>query len=118
MRWVLVLLWGLATLPAAALDRDAFSFTHYDLQVTLDPHQHGLAVEGTVELRNASKGAQREVVLQISSSLSWLSVLVKSLHTPNQTVCFPPSGSRKVAGWRAPNEKWVVRAAGMTYFRG
>jgi hypothetical protein len=65
----------MVALPGAALDRAAFSFTHYDMQVRLDPHQHGLAVEGTVELRNASQGPQREVVLQISSSLRWLSVL-------------------------------------------
>ena len=62
-------------LPATALDRNALSFTRYDLEATVDPHQHGLAVEGTVELRNASGSPQREAVLQISSSLHWLSVL-------------------------------------------
>lgn len=70
-----VLLCALAALPAMALDRNAFTFTQYDLRVTLDPHQHGLAAEGTVELRNTSPLPQREVVLQISSSLRWLSVL-------------------------------------------
>jgi hypothetical protein len=34
-----------------------------------------LAVEGTVELRNVSRNPQREAVLQISSSLHWVSVL-------------------------------------------
>ncbi len=66
---------SLAALPAMALDRNAFSFTRYDLRVTLDPQQHGLAAEGTVELRNTSQRPQREVSLQISSSLRWLSVL-------------------------------------------
>ncbi len=61
-------------LPAMALDRSAFSFTRYDLQATFDPRQHGLAVEGTVELRNVSRNPQREAVLQISSSLHWLAV--------------------------------------------
>jgi hypothetical protein len=57
------------------VDRNAFTFAHYDLKVTLDPHQQGLSAEGTVELRNSSKVPQPEVVLQISSSLHWLSVL-------------------------------------------
>ena len=64
-----------ASLPAVALDRNAYSFTRYDLRVALDPHQHGLAAEGTVEVRNISPRPQREVSLQISSSLHWLSVL-------------------------------------------
>jgi hypothetical protein len=70
-----ILVCTLAALPAAALDRNAFTFTHYDLQLSIDPHQHGLAVEGVVEVRNASRLPQREVVLQISSSLRWLSIL-------------------------------------------
>jgi hypothetical protein len=65
----------LAALPAVALDRNAFSFTRYDLQVTVDPHQRALAVEGAVELRNVSSQPQHEAALQISSSLRWLSVL-------------------------------------------
>lgn len=75
-RVVLAILLGtLAALPAAALDRKAFTFTRYDLQLIVDPHQHGLAVEGEVTVRNASRLPQREVVLQISSSLRWLSIL-------------------------------------------
>jgi hypothetical protein len=70
-----ILLSTLAALPAAALDRNAFTFTRYDLQLTVDPHQHGLAVEGEVTVRNTSRLPQREVVLQISSSLRWLSIL-------------------------------------------
>src|ERR1039458_9319694 len=65
----------LFSLPAQALDRNAFSFTRYDLQGTIDPHQHALAVEGTVELRNVSSQPQSQAALQISSSLRWLSVL-------------------------------------------
>jgi hypothetical protein len=69
-----LVLFALGALPAMALDRNAFSFTRYDLRITVDPHQHGLAAEGTVEVRNVSQGPQREVSLQISSSLRWLSV--------------------------------------------
>lgn len=70
-----VLLCAIVVPQARALDRDAFSFTRYDLQVTLDPHQHGLAAAGALEVRNISQQPQHEVVLQISSSLHWLSVL-------------------------------------------
>jgi hypothetical protein len=69
-----VVFFALAAVPAMALDRNAFSFTRYDLQLNFDPHQHGFSAEGTVELRNISKQPQREAVLQISSSLQWLAL--------------------------------------------
>ena len=62
--------------PILALDRGAFSFPLCDLQVQIDPRQHWLAAEGTVELRNISSQPQTEAALQISSSLRWLSVQV------------------------------------------
>ena len=71
----LVLLSMLFAVPALALDRNAFAFTHYDLQLTVDPHEQALTAEGTVELRNLSSQPQTEAALQISSSLHWLSVL-------------------------------------------
>ncbi len=78
MRRLLVLaLLALLALPAAALDRNALTFTRYDLRLTLDPHQHSLAAEGAVELRNDSRIAQREAVLQLSSSLRWLAILAE-----------------------------------------
>ncbi len=61
-------------MPACALDRTAFAFTATDLQVTLDPAQHALYAEGTLELPTA-EAPQRDVVLQISSTLRWMSVL-------------------------------------------
>ena len=70
-----VLCCALAAAPALGLDRNAFDFTRYDLQASLDPHQHGLSVEGTVEVRNATKTPQHEIALQISSSLRWAQVL-------------------------------------------
>jgi hypothetical protein len=73
LAFALVLL--LFALPALALDRNAFSFPRYDLQLTFDPPQQALTVEGTVELRNISSRPQSEAALQISSSLHWLSVL-------------------------------------------
>ncbi|MDR3764271.1 MAG: hypothetical protein P4M01_09275 [Acidobacteriota bacterium] len=77
MRRILIaLLVALCAMPAAALDRSALAFTRYDLHATLDPHLHGLAVEGTVVVRNRSQQPQSEAVLQISSSLHWAAVHV------------------------------------------
>jgi hypothetical protein len=61
---------------AVALDREAFTFTNYDLNVQLEPEQHRLGVRGKVTLRNDSQTPQKIAVLQISSSLDWRSVKV------------------------------------------
>jgi hypothetical protein len=57
-----------------ALDREAFSFTNYDLNLRVEPEQHRLGVRGKVTLRNDSQTPQKIAVLQISSSLDWRSV--------------------------------------------
>ena len=62
------------TIHASALDREAFSFTRYDLDLTLDPGQQRLGVRGKITLRNDSDAPQRFVTLQISSSLHWASI--------------------------------------------
>ncbi len=59
---------------AHALDREAFTFTSYDLDVRIEPEQQRLAVRGRVTLRNDSSSPQRNFVLQISSSLDWRSI--------------------------------------------
>ncbi len=56
------------------LDREAFSFTDYDLNLQIEPDQHRLGVRGKILLRNDSTTPQKIVVLQISSSLTWRSV--------------------------------------------
>ena len=63
----------LITLPAAAfaLDRNAFTFTRYDLEVRIDPEEQALAARGKITLRNDSDQPQANVVLQVSSSLDW-----------------------------------------------
>jgi hypothetical protein len=58
----------------SALDREAFSFTNYDLNVRLEPEQHRIGVRGKVTLRNDSSTPQATAVLQISSSLDWRSI--------------------------------------------
>ncbi|HEX8925241.1 MAG TPA: hypothetical protein VF786_05585 [Terriglobales bacterium] len=61
-------------IPAHALDRHAFVFTNTTLQVSLDPATHTLAASGTVQAKNVSPQSQRDIALQISSSLSWQNI--------------------------------------------
>ena len=67
-----------AVLTASALDREAFSFRRYDLDLTIDSRQQRLGVRGKVRLRNDSNSPQRSLVLQISSTLHWASIQTES----------------------------------------
>ena len=58
----------------SALDREAFTFTNYNLDVRVEPEQQRLAVRGKITLRNDSASPQKNLSLQISSSLGWRSV--------------------------------------------
>ena len=60
--------------PVLALDREAFTFTKYDLNVRIEPEQQRLGVRGTITLRNDSSAPQKNLALQISSSLAWRSI--------------------------------------------
>src|ERR1700733_1309127 len=57
-----------------ALDREAFTFTNYDLNVRVEPEQQRLAVRGKITLRNDSSAPQKNLTLQISSSLKWRAI--------------------------------------------
>ena len=57
-----------------SLDREAFTFTNYDLNLQVEAEQHRLGVRGKITLRNDSPSPQKIAVLQISSSLDWRSV--------------------------------------------
>jgi hypothetical protein len=70
-----------------SLDREAFTFTAYDLNVRIEPDQHRLGVRGKITLRNDSPTAQKLAVLQISSSLDWRSI--KAADKPLQFVSQP-----------------------------
>ena len=59
---------------ALALDREAFTFVKYDLNIRIEPEQQRLGVRGKVTLRNDSAIPQKIAVLQISSSLDWRSI--------------------------------------------
>lgn len=71
--WLTCVLW---ILPAHAfsLDREAFTFADYDLNVRVEADQQRLAVRGAIILRNDSQVPQKIAVLQISSSLDWRSI--------------------------------------------
>jgi hypothetical protein len=62
--------------PAFSLDRAAFTFTEYNLQLRVEPEQQRLAVRGKITLRNDSSAPQKDLSLQISSSLDWRSISV------------------------------------------
>jgi len=61
---------------AAALDREAFTISKYDLTINLEPEQQRLGARGRITLRNDSAQPQKIVALQLSSSLNWRSVRV------------------------------------------
>ncbi len=44
---------------ASALDREAFTFTNYDLDVRVEPEQQRLAVRGKLTLRNDCRRQSR-----------------------------------------------------------
>ncbi len=67
--------WPFASaLNAFSIDREAFTFTNYDLTVRIEPAQQRLGARGKVTLRNDSQTPQNLAVLQISSSLNWRSI--------------------------------------------
>ncbi|HEY6938799.1 MAG TPA: hypothetical protein VI424_16685, partial [Terriglobales bacterium] len=55
----------------AALDRGAFTFINYDLELRVDPAGQALAARGKITLRNDSGEPQKVAAMQISSTLSW-----------------------------------------------
>src|SRR6266849_8610254 len=57
-----------------ALDREAFTFTNYNLDVRIEPEQQRLGARGKIALRNDSASPQKNLSLQISSTLDWRSI--------------------------------------------
>src|SRR5882672_1664968 len=70
---VVCVLCGLGS-SAVAIDREAFTFTRYDLEIRLEPEQQRLGARGKITLRNDSTQPQKIAFLQISSSLAWRSI--------------------------------------------
>ncbi|MFZ0795464.1 MAG: hypothetical protein WAM65_16990, partial [Candidatus Korobacteraceae bacterium] len=59
---------------AHAIDRRAFTITRYQLEVQIDRTTHVMAVTGKLTLRNDSKTPEKNIALQVSSSLNWNSI--------------------------------------------
>src|ERR1700733_3568659 len=78
LRFCLLLVSCTAAVNAFSLDREAFTFTKYDMEVRVEPAQQRLGVRGTIALRNDSQTPQKIAVLQISSSLDWRSIKANS----------------------------------------
>jgi len=70
----LCVLCALCGFQSFALDREAFTFTNYDLDVRVEPEQQRLAVRGKLTLRNDSTIPQKNLSVQISSTLDWRSI--------------------------------------------
>jgi hypothetical protein len=77
MKWLGVLC-ALSVLltPSLALDREAFTFTNYDLDVRIEPEQQRLGVRGKIKLRNDSLVPQKNIALQVSSTLDWSTIQI------------------------------------------
>jgi hypothetical protein len=71
-----------ASLASPALDRNAFTFTGYNLKVTIDPATAGFAVTGALTARNDSTAPQKNLPMQISNSLQWTAVSVAKEQVP------------------------------------
>lgn len=77
-RFVLgLLLFAGTAVSSLALDRQALTVTRYQLQVQIDRTAHVIAVTGKVTLRNDSSTPQKNVALQVSSSLAWNSITLE-----------------------------------------
>jgi hypothetical protein len=70
---------------AVALDRNAFTFTNYEIEVRLTPESSGFDARGTIKLHNDSDRPQHAIALQVSSSLTWHSVRIADKPLPLTT---------------------------------
>ncbi len=77
MKWFLLALTVfILKTSALSLDREAFTFTKYDLDIQIDPQQQRLEVRGKLDVRNDSSSAEKNICLQISSTLNWVSIKI------------------------------------------
>ena len=60
-----------------ALDREAFTFTHYDLNVRVEPEQQRLGVRGKITLRNDSQTPQKIAVQSLAANALQLDLALK-----------------------------------------
>jgi hypothetical protein len=71
------------TAPTATdAEREAVTFTDFDLDVHIHPAAHQIAVRAAVTVRNDGIAALAHIPLQISSSLTWERIRVAGRDTP------------------------------------
>jgi hypothetical protein len=68
--------------PPPPPDRDAFTFLNWNLDLRIETKTESLFVRGKIDLRNDSKQPQRQLTLQISSSLKWAAIKQNGAPTP------------------------------------
>jgi hypothetical protein len=78
MKFFATLVLVCTSLYVSALDREAFTFTKYDLEVRVEPEQQRLGVRGKITVRNDSDSPQKNAALQISSTLNWSSIQIEN----------------------------------------
>ena len=64
------------------LDRNAFTFLNWNLNLRIDPSSESLFARGKITLRNDSDKPQQHASLQISSSLKWASIRLNGAVLP------------------------------------
>jgi hypothetical protein len=74
--WLLLSFLFAVASSAAAIDREAFTISRYQLEVQVDRSAHVIAVTGKLTLRNDSNKPQKLATLQVSSSLAWNAIVL------------------------------------------
>lgn len=64
--------------PVTAVERNALTFTGYDLEVHLTPAESEFAVHAQLQVRNESTEPLHYLVMELSSSLQWGSISLES----------------------------------------
>ena len=67
---------------SVVLDRNAFTFLKWNLNLRMEPSSESLFVRGKITLRNDSDKPQQHASLQISSSLKWASIRLNGAVLP------------------------------------
>jgi hypothetical protein len=81
------------SLSVTDTERSALTFTAYDLDVHLTPASAGISVRAGITVRNDSELPLRRIVLQITSTLHWDSI---SIRTPSGAVTPIAFGTHRV----------------------
>jgi hypothetical protein len=76
------------SLAVTDAERDALTFTAYDLDVHLTPASAGISVRAGLTVRNDSAAPLTRIILQISSSLHWEALSARSFNSSTTPLPF------------------------------